>query len=506
MLLTWVGISFLGSILGAIWPRRWVWQAVTLGQLGFGGIVGWTYLQRAPLEVSTTLSTLGFYQPWWGFPTPQGWSSRYLIGLSFATDGAALLLGLSICLIGVILSLWPHWHFIQPRLQIPALLILQGLVLWTTLSYDLLSFYIGFEAALFPMFYLILSLSPATAEVRRTAIEFLLYTLLGSLPMLAGILYGASEISRIHSVPFSTNFYDWLKNPLPPKVQEWVYAGFVLAFWVKLGLFPLHGWMLSLYQHAPLPVVVLSSAWLTKLGGIGWLRWGLLLPEGHFALAPFLGGAAVLSLTAASLAAYFQKGLRQWLAMGSIAHLSLVPLGLAATSPAGGSGAAWMLPIHTLLVSAHILIIDTLLRRTQTDQISEMGGLASQTPQLTALWTLVALASVGLPGLAQFPAEFLVLLGTYHSYTLKRGVFILALLSVLLSAAYTLPVLRRVLAGPSKALDFSELRPQEFIPLWVLGGLLIGLGFAAGPFLKEIARTVSPLMQAILYQTLGVRL
>lgn len=481
-----------------------MWRGGALLQLIVAGWLLQEYWLRAPLEVTHGLSTLNFSLPWWGFPTDTGWSSRYAVSLLFGVDGSTLWMGLAMSLVGLILSLWPGWTFSQPRFQLPALLILQGFALWTIFSYDLLVFYVGFEAVLIPMYYLLLMLGPHGEEGRRTAVEFLLYTVLGSLPMLVAILYGASEIGRIYSIPFTTSLYDWLKYPLPPQVQGAIYGAFALAFWVKLGLFPLHGWVLRLYRNIPLAGVVLSSALLTKLGGIGWLRIVPALPHGHFTLAPYVGSFAVISLLGAGLAAYFQKGLRLWLAYGTISHLSMVAIGIAATNPAGASGAAWFMVNHTILSAIHLLVVAALIERTGSEEIASLGGLAASMPQLTALWLLVSLASVGLPGLSQFPAEFLVLTGTYTSYALRRIVFIGALLGVVVSAVYTLPVLRRVLFGPAQK-AYADLPKEEVFPLWLLGVWVIGAGFIAAPFLSEIQRTTTPLMQAVLFQVLGVR-
>lgn len=504
MIVWWIVAAFAGATAVLIFPYRWVWRAVSLG---IGGVAIWLsgeYLLRAPLEVTHGLSTLQFRLPWWGILTSEGWTSRYQVELFFAVDGIALLLAGTTSLIHLILSFWGGWRFSQPRGQMSAFLLLHAFTLWTIFSYDLIAFYVGFEAVLLPMYYLILTLSPAGEDTRRAAMEFLLYTLVGSVPMLGGILYGASEISRLYGLPFTTNYYMWLKYPLSEGAQLGVYLSFVLAFWAKLGLFPLHGWVLSLYRQAPMALVVISSALLTKLGGIAWLRWAPAFPQAHFVLGPYLGGLAVISLLGAGLAAYFQKGLRSWLALGTISHLSMVALGIAATSPAGGSGSAWMMISHALIAALHLLLVGAIIERLGTDEIAVMGGLAQRMPQLAALWVLAALASVGLPGLAQFPAELLILTGTYASYTLRQGVFIAALLSILVSAVYTLPVLRQVLFGKEKQV-VSDLHPTESAPLWVLGLLIIGLGFAAGPFLSEIQRTVDPLMKAILFQSLGIR-
>ncbi|MCX7607087.1 MAG: NADH-quinone oxidoreductase subunit M [Bacteroidia bacterium] len=504
MIVWWIGIPFAGALVSLLWPRRVVWQVSSLLQVGVACWMTWAYLVRAPLEVTHTLHTLDFVLPWWGFPTSEGWLSRYQIQLFFATDGTALWLGLALALVGLVLSLWPGWTFSQPRFQIPALFILQGFALWTLFSYDLIAFYVGFEAVLFPMYYLLLTSGSPPDETRKTALEFLLYTLVGSVPMLAGILYGASEISRSYGVPFTTNFLEWLKYPLPSTVQVWVYGSFVLAFWVKLGLFPLHGWVLSLYRVLPFPIVVLSSAFLTKLGGIGWLRFAPAFPEGHFSLAPYLGGLGVFSFIGAGLGAFFQKGLRGWMAYGSISHLSLIAVGVAATSAAGFSGAAWYMVNHSVLVAAQLLLVGAIVARVGTDEIARMGGLARSMPHVAVLWMIVALASIGLPGLSQFPAEFLILTGSYVSYALRRAIFIGVLLGVVVSAAYTLPVLRRVLFGPSVQTP-ADLERGESVPLWILGLWIIGVGFVAAPFLSEIQRTTTPLVEAILFQALGVK-
>ncbi len=512
MIVWWILVPLLGAIFiglvgrvrgGALLP--WLWRAAALTQLGVAAWLGLLYQQKAPLEVTYHLFTLSWKLPWWGYPSPEGWVARYDVSLFFATDGFTFLLGLIATLIGVALSWWPRWNFSQASLQIPAILLVQAFALWAIFSYDLICFYVGFEATLIPMLYLIFTLIPDREKAQSTGLSFLLYTVVGSIPFLAGILYGAAQISAIHGVPYSTNYVTWLKYPLPLNTQVLVYLGFVLAFYFKLGLFPAHGWVLALYRHAPLPLVVLSSALLTKLGAAGWLRWAPAFPYGHLALAPYIGGIAAMGLLLAGLGAYFQKNLRSWLSYGTISHLSFIAIGIAAVSGSGFSGAAWYAIGHAAVATAHLLIVGLLIEHTGTDEIGALGGLAKDTPTLSFFWVLTAMASIGLPGLSQFPAEFLILLGSYQNPIIQRGVFIAALAGVAVSAIYTLRVLRQVLFGPTKNVSIRDLSVQEGIVLAFMGVWIVMTGFWAAPFLKEIERTLLPLAQAVLYQALGLR-
>jgi len=506
----WILVPLLGAILigisGGFRQRSlltWGWRITALVQLAVAIWLGSLYLQKAPLEVTYHLFTLSWKLPWWGYPSPEGWVARYDVSLFFATDGFAFLLGLILTLVGIVLSWWPQWNFSQPALQIPALLLVQAFALWALFSYDLISFYIGFEATLIPMAYLLFSLIPDREKARNTGLSFLLYTLAGSIPFLTSILYGAAQISATHGVPYSTSYMTWLKYPLPPETQVWVYLGFVLAFYFKLGLFPAHGWVLAIYRNAPLPLVVVSSAILTKLGAVGWLRWSPAFPHGHLVLAPYFGGLAAISLLLAGLAAYFQKHLRLWLAYGTISHLGFIPIGIAAVSGAGFSGAAWYAVGHAAVATAHILIVSYLIETIGTDDLSTFGGIARDNPRLAFFWALTALASIGLPGLSQFPAEFLVLLGSYQSPMVQRGVFLTALLGIAVGAIYTLRVLRQGLFGEPKNLPPRDLSLPESLAIALMGIWIILTGFWASPFLKEIERTLVPLAQAILYQALG---
>ncbi len=498
--------ALLVGLLGGL--RRvnlltWGWRLIALTQLVVAGWVALLYQQKAPLEVTYHLFTLSWKIPWWGYISPEGWVSRYDVSLFFATDGFALLLAFLVTLIGLVLSWWPHWKLPHPPLQIPALLLVQGFALWAIFSYDLIGFYIGFEATLIPMVYLIFSLISDREKARSTGLSFLLYTVAGSIPFLSAILYGAAQMSATHGIPFSTSYITWLRYPLPPETQTWVYLGFVLAFYVKLGLFPGHGWVLSLYRHAPLPLVVLSSALLTKLGAIGWLRWAPAFPTGHLTLAPYIGGIAAMSLLFAGLSAYFQAHLRSWLAYGTISHLSFIAIGIAAASGAGFSGAAWYAVGHAAVAAAQLLLVGYLIEQADTDEISALGGVAVSYPRLAFLWVLTAIASVGLPGLSQFPAEFLILVGSYQSPMVQRGVFVAALAGVAIAAIYTLRVLRQVLFGEPKPLTAQDLGLSATLGLILLSIWVVLSGFWASPFLKELERTLVPLAQAILYQALG---
>jgi len=499
------GALLVALLRGLRWENllTWGWRLIALIQLAVAGWIIFLYQQKAPLEVTYHLFTLSWKVPWWGYLSSEGWVTRYDVSLFFATDGFALLLAFLVTLIGLVLSWWPHWKLPHPTLQVPALLLVQGFALWAIFSYDLISFYIGFEATLIPMVYLIFTLIPDREKARNTGLSFLLYTVAGSIPFLAAILYGAAQISAAHGIPFSTSYITWLKYPLPPETQAWVYLGFVLAFYVKLGLFPVHGWVLSLYRYAPLPLVVLSSAILTKLGAIGWLRWAPAFPMGHLALAPYIGGLAAMSLLFAGLAAYFQANLRSWLAYGTISHLSVIAIGAAAVSGAGFSGAAWYAIGHGAVATAQLLLVGYLIEQTTTDEIDAMGGIAFSHPRLAFFWVLTAMASIGLPGLSQFPAEFLVLVGSYQSPMVQRGVFVAALAGVAIAAIYTLRVLRQVLFGEPKASTARDISLSATLGLTLLSIWVVVSGFWTSPFLKELERTLVPLAQAILYQALG---
>ena len=512
MIVWWILVPFIGAFLigmagrlgrGTLLP--WLWRGAALIQLGVAIGLGILYQQKAPLEVTYHLFTLSWKVPWWGYHSPEGWVTRYDVALFFATDGFAFLLGIIATIVGIALSWWPHWKFTQPALQIPAILLVQAFALWAIFSYDLICFYIGFEAALIPMLYLIFTLIPDREKSQSTGLSFLLYTVVGSIPFLAGILYGAGQISAIHGVPYSTSYLTWFKYPLPPDTQVLVYLGFVLAFYFKLGLFPAHGWVIPLYRYAPLPLVVLSSALLTKLGAVGWLRWASAFPYGHLALAPYIGGIGAMGLLLAGLGAYFQNTLRSWLAYGTISHLSFIAIGIAAVSASGFSGAAWYAIGHAAVATVHLLIVSLVIEHTGTDEISALGGLAKDTPTLSFFWGLTAMASIGLPGLSQFPAEFLVLLGSYQNPMVQQGIFIAALAGVAIGAIYTLRVLRQILFGQPKNLSIRDLNLQESIVLALMSGWIVMTGFWASPFLKEIERTLIPLAQAVLYQALGIR-
>ncbi len=506
----WIGTAFLSvvllALLGAIRgvSSRVLHYAWRLGALIQGGVGLWlwyVYQSRAPLEVPHKLITLDWRLPWWGFWEGSNWVSRYDISLFFGADGTAMLLGLAFSLVGIVLSFWP-WRLTAERLQIPAIALTQAFALWTLFAYDIITFYIGFEATLLPMAYLLFTLIPQPEAARQTTFRFLLYTLAGSIPLLIAILYGGSRMGALYGLSFSGTYHTWLKYPLPVEDQIWVYLGFVLAFYVKLGLFPLHGWMLSLYRYAPLPLVVLSSAILTKLGGVGWLRWAGAFPQAHFAVAPYVGWLSVLSILLAGLGAYFQKNLRSWLAYGTISHLGYVAVGIMATMNSASVGSAWYMVGHVIIAAAHLLTVEALITQTKTDDLDQLSGLAASLPRLTFFWILVAMASIGLPGLSQFPAEFLILTGSYQTYALQRGVFIGALLGVVVGAVYTLRVLRRVLFGASGHTP-ADLGLRESALMGLLALWIVGMGFVAGPFLAEIERSVIPLTEAILFQALG---
>lgn len=342
---------------------------------------------------------------------------------------------------------------------------LQGLFV----SDNLGLFYIFFELMLLPT--LILTARWGGEKGRSAALKFFLYTLLGSLPMLLGVLTLAQS-----SATGSLRFADLAAISEP--VQSAVFWLFALAFLVKLPIFPLHGWQIDLYRTAPAPAVAVIAGAMSKAGVYGLIRICLhLLPHGRQEFAPVIAGLALVSLLYGAVCALGAGTVRAILAYSSLSHLGLVTLALFTGGSSGETGAVLQMFAHGVATGGLFLVVGALEGRGFTSRLAQLSGLARSTPQLAALALVLAMASLGCPGLCSFPAELAMLLGIGATTSMKlAGV---AALAVFLAAWYGLRFYQGVMNGPVRDVPpHADLSAAEWASLLPL----VFLCFAVGLF------------------------
>ncbi|HET6973765.1 MAG TPA: NADH-quinone oxidoreductase subunit M [Pyrinomonadaceae bacterium] len=397
--------------------------------------------------------------------------SRYHV----AVDGISLWLVLLTTLLMpiAVISSWTAIH--KRQLSYYAfLLILESAMIGVFVSFDLLLFYLFFEASLVPMFFLI----GIWGGERRVyaAVKFFIYTAVGSLLMLVGII---SLYFLYHTFDYPTLLQAITATPLANfgRAEYWLFVAFALAFCIKVPLFPFHTWLPDAHTEAPTAGSVILAGVLLKMGTYGLLRFNLaLFPNASRDWAWVIIILAVIGIIYGALVAMVQPDVKRLVAYSSVSHMGFVVLGLFSFTELGMQGALYQMLNHGVSTGALFLFVGFIYERRHTRQISEFGGLAKPMPWFATLFVFASLSSIGLPFLNGFVGEFFILLGTWTSRAVGRPwlTTMLAATGVIWAAVYMLWMLQRVVFGPitnPENAELSDLNKREIgllIPLLVL--------------------------------------
>jgi NADH-quinone oxidoreductase subunit M len=390
-----------------------------------------------------------------------------------AVDGISLWLVLLTTLLMPI-SVLSSWTAIRKRqLSYYAfLLVLESAMLGVFVSLDLLLFYLFFEASLVPMFFLI----GIWGGERRiyAAIKFFIYTAVGSLLMLAGIL---SLYFIHHTFDYATLLQAISASPLTERAEFWLFLAFALAFCIKVPLFPFHTWLPDAHTEAPTAGSVILAGVLLKMGTYGLMRFNIaLFPNAARWWAPVIIALAVIGIIYGALVAMVQPDFKRLVAYSSVSHMGFVVLGLFSFTELGMQGALYQMLNHGVSTGALFLFVGFIYERRHTRMISEFGGLSKPMPWYATLFVFASLSSIGLPFLNGFVGEFFILLGTWTSRVVEHPwiVTMLAATGVIWAAVYMLWMLQRVVFGPitnPENAGLSDLNKRELgllVPLLVL--------------------------------------
>jgi NADH-quinone oxidoreductase subunit M len=368
---------------------------------------------------------------------------------------------------------------------------------------DLVLFYMFWEVVLIPM-YLLIGVWGGQRRI-YAAVKFILYTVVGSLLMLVGILY----LYFAHQAAFGEFTFDLLRlygTPLTHGAQLWLFGAFALAFAIKVPMWPFHTWLPDAHVEAPTAGSVILAGVLLKMGTYGFLRFAMpLFPDGAIAFAPWIIALSVIGIIYGALVAMVQTDVKKLVAYSSVSHLGFVMLGLFALNPQGIQGSVLQMVNHGLSTGALFLAVGILYERRHTREISEFGGVTAAMPIFAALFLIICLSSLGLPGLNGFVGEFLILLGAFKANPWVAG---LSATGVILGAVYLLWMFQRVMFGPitnEKNRALPDLTKREF---WVLAPvivLIVWIGVYPNTFLRFLDVPASELMEQVSSRTIASR-
>jgi NADH-quinone oxidoreductase subunit M len=415
------------------------------------------------------------------------WIPQFGIGLRLSLDGLSLLLLLltGVLSVAAVAASWTDIHERVGFFHFNLLWVLAG-VMGVFLATDLFLFYFFWEMMLIPM-YLLIGL---WGHERRdyASIKFFIFTQASGLLMLLAIL-GLYLIHGQATGIYTFDYNQLLGTPLAAGAARWLMLGFLAAFLVKVPAFGVHTWLPDAHTEAPTAGSVILAGLLLKTGGYGLLRFVLpLFPQAAREAAPWIMALAVVGILYGAIMAFAQSDLKRLVAYSSVNHMGFVLLGIFAFNELATQGAVMQMLAHGLSTGALFMLVGFLTERTHTREMGQMGGLWAAVPRMGGVAMVLAMASLRLPGLANFVGEFLVLLGTYQSSVLWA---VLAATGLVFSTVYSLWMIQRTFHGPNKhGWKLPDLNWREAVILLVLIALILWLGLYPQPFIDTLGQSL----------------
>ncbi|WP_085314628.1 NADH-quinone oxidoreductase subunit M [Derxia lacustris] len=416
------------------------------------------------------------------------WITRYNVDYYLGVDGLSFWFVLLTAFTTVIVVI-AGWEVIQERVAqyMAAFLILSGLMIGVFCALDGMLFYVFFEATLIPMF-VIIGVWGGPNRV-YAAIKFFLYTLLGSLLTLIALIYLYFAADR------SFDILVWHKLPLPLSVQVAVFVAFLMAFAVKVPMWPVHTWLPDAHVEAPTGGSIVLAAIMLKLGAYGFLRFSLpIAPDAAHYLSGFMITLSLIAVVYIGVVALVQKDMKKLVAYSSIAHMGFVTLGFFVFNLMATEGAIIQAISHGFVSGAMFASIGVLYDRVHSRQIADYGGVVNTMPKFAALFLFFAMANCGLPATSGFVGEFMVILGAVE---FNFWIGLLAATTLIFGAAYSLWMYKRVVFGEianDHVRELTDINRREFFMLGLLAAFALFMGLYPKPFTDVIHASVVDLL------------
>ncbi len=426
-----------------------------------------------------------------------GWNIQYYLAL----DGLSVLLVLLTTFLTPI-SILSTWTAVEERVKDFMLffLLLEVGMVGVFLAQDLFLFYIFWEFTLVPMYFLI----GIWGGPRRiyAAIKFFLYTMAGSILMLLAILW-LGIYGGTFSVPHLI-----AQGNIPANIQLWLFLAFTAAFAIKVPMWPLHSWLPDAHVEAPTAGSVILAGVLLKMGTYGFLRFNIpLFPQAALQAAPWIALFATIGIIYGAAVSYAQADIKKLVAYSSVSHLGFVMLGLFALNPQGMQGAILQMVNHGLSTGALFLLVGMIYEQTHTREINVYGGLWKITPIFGTVMLIVALSSMGLPGLNGFVGEFTILLGAFGSLAINNSWYAaISAAGVIMAAIYMLYMFQKMFLGPqgqvvdevkSHGHSLRDLNWREIATVAPILIFIFWIGIYPRPFFALMAPAVEKLVLAL---------
>lgn len=465
------------------WQRERLGKTIALAIAGAElALAGWLYVTAT--SATTELPPFFLLED---LPWIERFGIRYTLGL----DGISLLMVLLTAFISLV-AMVVSWRSIKERAALHYLLILvmETGIMGVFLSLDLFLFYLFWEVMLIPMFFLI----GIWGHGRRiySAVKFFLYTLAGSLLMLLAII-GLYLIHGAQSGTYTFALSSLLHTRIAPDIGCWLFAAFLLAFAIKVPLFPVHTWLPDAHTDAPTAGSVILAGLLLKTGAYGLIRFGYpLFPAAAKAATPLIFTLAVIGIIYGSWIAYAQKDMKRLVAYSSVGHMGFVALGIAAWTPVALSGAVLQMVNHGVTTGALFALVGMLDERTDTRDIAAYGGLWGKVPVFSFFFLLFAMASAGLPGLNNFVGEFIILTGAFRVAPITVAI---AFIGIVVTLIYTIRLVQELLfVEERRPLSLTDLTLREGCVLTMLALIAIYIGVHPAPLLDLLKVPVALLI------------